>query len=206
MTAASNERAAAIAALVLGTTPQDKGSDAAPQLERTGRDVYAGGDEARLLIARASTLGYVKAGVYHRAEAVPGDVVLLTKKQAARLDALGVTVSPEADLEDTLEEVEETGYTDEQLASMGAADLVTYVGQHPDQAPRVRELELAKRETKQRSSVLDATDPELLEAARLEAEEEGDAGQQDPAAVHGPTAGEVAEEQQDNDAPGAGNN
>ena len=132
MTAASNERAAALAAI------QDEGSDAAPQLERTGRDVYAGGDEARLLIARASTLGYVKAGVYHRAEAVPGDVVLLTKKQAARLDALGVTVSPEADLEDTLEEVEETGYTDEQLASMGAADLVTYVGRHRPRAPRGR--------------------------------------------------------------------
>lgn len=205
MTAASTERAAALAALVLGTTPQDEGGHAAAPRTRTGRDVYAGGDVRRLLIKRASTLGYVEGGIYMRAEAVPGDVVALSTKQAARLDGLGVTVDPDSNLGEVEATVEATGYTDAQLSAMGAADLVTYVGQHPDQADRVRSLELAKRETKRRSSVLDATDPEVLEAAQVEADY-GVAAKAQGGDVHGPTATEVAVEQQDNDAPGAGNN
>lgn len=205
MTASSTERAAALAALTLGITVEEEGGDAAPRIERTGNTVDVGGDVPRLLILDAPTLGHVNAaGVYVRAEAVVGDVVLLTGKQAARLDAAGATVDADADLDEVEAEVAETGYTDEQLAGMGAADLVAFVGANPDQAPRVRELELAKRETKRRSSVLDATDPDVIEVAQVDAVVEAEAQQQDPAAVHGPTADEVAVEQQDNTAPGAG--
>lgn len=201
MSDTASERAAALAALVAGVTV-DEGGGTAPALERTGAEVYAGGDVARLLVMDAPSLGYVKGGLYIRAEAVRGDVVLLTQKEAARLDAAGATVSPDADVTEVAAQQAAGVPTDEEIAAMGAAALVAYVGQHPDEAPRVREVELGKTAKNQRKSVLEATDPELLEAARLEAE--ADAGQQDPAAVHGPTAAEVTQEQQDNNAPGSG--
>lgn len=203
MSDTASERAAALAALVAGVTV-DEGGGTAPALERTGAEVYAGGDEARLLVMDAPSLGYVKGGLYIRAEAVRGDVVLLTQAQAARLDAAGATVSPDADVTEVAAQQAAGVPTDEELAAMGAAALVAYVGQHPAEAPRVREVELGKTAKNQRKSVIEATDPELLEAARLEAEAAAETGQQDPAAVHGPTADEVTQEQQDNNAPGSG--
>lgn len=205
MSATATERAAALASLVAGITPGDEGGDAAPALVRTGREVEVGGDVPRLLVMEAPALGYVKGGVYVRVEAKVGDVVLLTQKEADRLDAAGATVSPDADL-DVVEGQKAAGVpTDEEFATMGAAALVAYVAQHPDDAARVREVELGKTAKNQRKSVLEATDPALLEAARLEAEANAAAtGQQDPADVHGPTPAEVAQEQQGNTAPGSG--
>lgn len=169
MTSAASERAAALAALAIGVTPDGEAA-AAPALVRTGRTVEAGGEEARLLIRRASSLGYMTPNGRQTIKAVPGDVVLLTKHEANRLDKLGVTVAADSDLGEVEDEVEGTGYTDEQLATMGAADLIAFVGQHPDQRARVRELELAKKESKQRSTVLDATEPTPEHDADAEAE------------------------------------
>lgn len=203
MTNSSLERAAALAALALGQPAQGEGSAPAPQLERTGDEVYAGGDVPRLLIRPASTLGYPEAGVYVRAEAVPGDVILVTAKQAKRLDALGVTVDPATDDTALDDVIGSDVLTDEQLAALSATEAVAHAAQHPEDRARLLAAELAKRPTKQRASVIAACQETPTEDAEAAAEA---AGQQDPAAVHGPTADEVTAEQQDNDAPGAGNN
>lgn len=157
---AALERAAALAALSLGV---DAPPPPAPGLELTGRTVPAGGDLERVLVKRASSLGYVVDGVYHRAGAVPGDVILIDQAQADRLDGLGVTLTREAfDAPDPEPSGVEDEGSDAHLDSLGAPDLIAYVIQHPEAAGRVRELELARPENKQRSTVLAATDPEKL--------------------------------------------
>lgn len=176
MSNTANERAAALASLLTGQSGGE-GASTAPALERTGREVYAGGDEARLLIKRASTLGYVKGGVYVRAEAVPGDVVTLTKSQADRLDQLGVTVDPATDLDQPLGE---DLLTDEQIKTGKAEDLIAYVTQHPDERDRVRSIEEG-RGNKARATVLDATEPTPVEdeeaaTAAAQAAEQGNDG------------------------------
>lgn len=156
----AQERAAALAALTLGID-QGEGGDAAPALERTGREVYAGGDEPRLLVKRASTLGYPTAAGYQRAEAIPGDVVLLTKAQARRLDELGATVAVDADLDEVTDQQAGDLFTDEQIAAGTAAELVAYVAQHPAERERVRTIE--EQRDNPRVTVLAATEPTPLE-------------------------------------------
>lgn len=192
------QRREALAALV---ARQDTPPEAEAPVVRSDREVYAGGDEPRLLIRKASTLGYRHpAGHYQRVNAEPGDVVLLTKSQAERLDRLGVTVDADSDPAEV--EVESAGdlWTDDQIKVGKAGELVAYVAQHPDERPRVRLIEEARTGRRKgdgpRPSVLKATEPtpeadadaEALAAARAD---------------EGPTAEEVAETNQGNDAPGA---
>ena len=150
------ERAAALTALA--ATDSGVAQAAPAPITRTGREVEAGGDVPRLLVRSASTLGYGrKDGTYVRAEAIPGDVVLLSAAQAARLDALGVTVDPDADLEEVDELLgDEDAVTDEQLGQMNAADLVAHIAQNPEDRQRVRDLEEAR--DKPRKTVLEATE------------------------------------------------
>lgn len=172
---AQNDRAAALARLAeLGAAGAMTGAAEEPAITRTENEVYAGGDVARLLV-RNVHLSYTDKGARHYPEAKPGDVVLLDAKAAKRLDALGATVSPDADEED-LEELAEGGVTDEQLAAMSAADLIAHVVQNPDDRDRVRTLELARDEDKRRTTVLKATDPETTAEAEDEAEANGNGG------------------------------
>jgi hypothetical protein len=204
----ATDREAALAALVKGqpTTVLAVDASAPAPVSPTGVEVYAGGDEARLLIAPAH-LNYLDgAGVMFYADAAVGDTVTLTKGQADRLDKLGVTVDPST----TPAELEETVgaglWTDEQIRAGGAADLVAYVAQNPDERARVRAIEETRTGGNgkgPRATVLKATedtpleDDEALEAAAARA--------LDAATVtSGPTATEVAEATQTNDAPGAG--
>lgn len=153
-----SDRAAALARLAeLGAagaaTPHEE-----PTVTRTGAEVYAGGDEARLLI-RSANLSYRKKSGRQYVEATVGDVVLLDAAQAKRLDALGVTVAPDTD-DAKVDAALSPDVTDEDLLAMHAAELVAHVGQHPDQADRIRDLELARPEENRRKTVLAATDPE----------------------------------------------
>lgn len=159
MSEQAQERAAALAALTAGAeeTPAP-----APGVQLTGREVEVGGDVERVLVKRASTLGHVNAaGVYVRAEAAVGDVVRLTQAQADRLDGLGVTATRDMFDAPAPADAPEEG-SDAHLEGLTAADLIAYVGQNPDAAPRVRELELGRPEKAQRATVLAATDPEKL--------------------------------------------
>ena len=131
-----------------------------PTVERTENEVYAGGNERRLLVNRAH-LSYMDKGVRHYPEANPGDVVLVSAAQAKRLDALGVTADPDASDED-LEAAASGEVTDDQLRAMNAADLVAHVGQHPEDRDRVRALEEERDEYKRRNTVLEATDPDTV--------------------------------------------
>lgn len=193
------ERRAALAALAIGnTTPEPP----TPTLARTGREVEAGGEVRRLLVKTASTLGWGdNRGNYHRAEAVPGDVIRVTQAQADRLDGLGVTVDPDADLTDVAA-LDDGVWTDEQIRAAGAVELVAYVTQNPDERPRVRTIEEARPSKGAgkpgfRVSVMSATEPTPVadEAALAEA-----AARQQT----GPDAATVAQENQGNQAPGAG--
>lgn len=205
MTSSSTERAAALAALLIGAVAGGE-AGAAPQLERTGREVEAGGDIPRLLVRPAFTLGYRLAdGSYQRAGAVPGDVVLLSRSEADRLDGLGVTVEADANLGDVAEEVAAGLWTDEQIKAGKVTDLVAYVAQHPAERERVRAIEEARQGTNgkgPRSTVLTATEPTPVEddaAARdaaARAEDAGDGTEDDPEAL--------AEAQQDNHGGGTG--
>lgn len=192
------ERRAALQALALGSEP-DAVVEAA-QLARTGREVYCGGDVPRLLVKTASTLGWGDGrGNYQRCEAIPGDVVLLTKAQADRLDGLGVTVDPATDLDD-LEQLDEDGlWTDEQVKVAKAGELVAYVTQNPGERARVRVIEEARKGTRKsdgpRVSVLSATEPTPEADAAAELEQ--------AARKDGATATEVADANQGNDAPGS---
>jgi hypothetical protein len=171
------DRTLALEALAAGATA---GGEVPAPVARTGEEVYAGGDEARLLIQPAHivyldrsvdppVLAYPAAGV--------GDVVLLTKAEAKRLDELGVTVEPSADLEEVAEELAGGLATDAQLAAMNATDLVAYVVQNPDERERVRALE-EERGDKARKTVLSATEP--TPEAELEAAAQAAAQQQTP--------------------------
>lgn len=186
-----DERRQALAALSIGQAAPAGGGE---RLERTGREVKAGGKEARLLVKRFTGLGYQTPNGRHRVKAVPGDVVLLDEAEADRLDGLGVTLPADTDLDALYAEAQVNAIpdapagstvtvldgdsapkSDEDLAAMGAAELVAHVGQHADDAERVRDLELARPKKGQRKTVLDATDPEKLEEARQVAQEEADA-------------------------------
>lgn len=127
-----------------------------PAVKPTGAEVPAGGDVPRILVQSAN-LTYREGGDLRYPVAQVGDTVLLTAAQAKRLDGLGVTVSVDATPE-ALEEATNGETTDEQLATMSAADLVAYVAQNPEERGRVHALEL-EREA-QRVTVLKATAPE----------------------------------------------
>lgn len=153
-------RAAALEALVTGTSAGGTAPSAAPAVVRTGAEVEAGGTVARLLIDKA-ILSYRHGSgdssylVYPKAK--PGDVVLLSAANAARLDAAGITVDPDTDLEALAAELDNTGVTDAQLEAMTAPELIAYVGQNPEERDRVRTLEEAR--AKPRVTVLGATEP-----------------------------------------------
>lgn len=210
----STARAAALAALVIGQ-PDDAAEAPAP-LTRTGREVECGGEVARLLVKPASTLGYrLSSGVFQRCGAVPGDVVLVSRAQADRLDGLGVTVDPDTDLGEVEEQQAYGLWTDDQIREANAEPLIAYVTQHPDERERVRALEEQRkgRTGKPRATVLKATevDPEAEAAAQAEAEARaaaaaaaGDDDGSTPEDHEGATPDEVAEGQQGNDGGGTG--
>lgn len=159
---ATSDRAAALARLAeLGAKPELGVKADEPEVKRTGDEVYAGGDEARVLV-RDAHLTYREGTELLHAFASVGDTVLLTKAQAKRLDGLGVTVPVDADDDELKAAASDDGVvTDEQLAAMSAADLIAHVGQHPDDRERVRKLELERDEDKRRTTVLKATaDPD----------------------------------------------
>lgn len=186
---ATNDRAEALAALrVLGAGGAISNAEPEVKVERTGDEVYAGGDTARLLI-RPVHLSYVRDGVRHYPQAQPGDTVLLTEAQAKRLDSLGATVDPDTSDED-VDAALDGEVTDEQLATMGAAELVAYVGQHPEEAERVRTLELERPEDKQRKTVLKATDEEATAEAKAQADAEAEAKAQAAAEANGDDDGD----------------
>lgn len=194
------QRREALAALV---ARQESAPEPEAPVERSGREVYTGGDEARLLVKRFSTLGYMTPAGYLRVHAVPGDVVTLTKSEAARLDALGVTVDPDTDLDAVEEQQAGDLWTDDQLKVAKAGEVVAYVAQHPEERPRVRAAEEARSGKRKgdgpRATVLKATEP--TPEADADAEAEQQARQDDST---GPTAEEVAQAAQENEAPGAG--
>lgn len=210
----STARAAALAALVIGQPTDD--TEAPAPLSRTGREVECGGEIPRLLVKPASTLGYrLPWGVFQRCGAVPGDVVLVSRTQADRLDALGVTVDPDADLGEVEEQQADGLWTDDQIREANAEPLVAYVAQHPDERERVRAIEEQRkgRTGKPRATVLKATevDPEAEAAAQAEAEARaaataaaGDPGDGSTPEDHGQTPEQIAEAQQGNDGGGTG--
>lgn len=160
--ATDSERLAALAALAIGQEPAPS-SPAPALIVRTGREVYAGGDVRRLLVAPAS-LTYREAGRLLHADAAPGDVVLVEQSQADRLDDLGATADPDA-TEQELAEVKADAAlpTDDVLRAMNAGELVAYVTQHPEERARVRELEEQRTGSGKgrgpRATVLAATTP-----------------------------------------------
>lgn len=154
--------------------------------EPTGDEVYAGGDTARILI-KAAHLAYYDKELRDlvRPEAKVGDTVLLSDVEAKRLDGLGATMTkakakaaakptpvevpsvPEGDPSagqpdgtpaTTSVAAGTSGKTDEELAAMGAEELVAHVNQHQGDKVRVRALE--GQRPKPRSTVLKATAPE----------------------------------------------
>jgi hypothetical protein len=180
-------RAAALHALLAGNTPGQEAP--APVVQRTGVTVEAGGDVERVLIAVAN-LTYRSGEYLYRAAAEVGDLVLVTQDQADRLDKLGATVDPakldeldadvqriDATLDSALATAPAPGVTlktDEELKALKAAELVAYVGQHPDERARVRTLEEARGPVSSngrgaRNSVLNATKPTPEEDAEVEA-------------------------------------
>lgn len=94
------DRSAALSALLAGLAVGEE-ERAEPALVPTGNKVYAGGKHERLLIMGANVMYRVKdtdPPVYQRAPLGPGDVALLSKEDAERLDAAGATMTP-AELE-----------------------------------------------------------------------------------------------------------
>lgn len=164
----SPDRAAALAALVANGARTGESLGDSPELERTGNEVKAGGDTARLLVRDGVALSYVEGGILRYAQAGAGDVILVSAKQARRLDELGVTVDPDSDLDAVEDTLEDGRKTDEQLEAMTAPELVAHVAQHPDERERVRVLEEARRNP--RKTVLTATEP--TPEADLDAQDE----------------------------------
>lgn len=148
------DRAEALRRLAeLGVKTDPGASTDEASVTRSGDEVYAGGDVARLLVKDAH-LTYREGGDLVSAFASPGDTILITAEQAKRLDGLGVTVEADASDED-LEAAADGEVTDEALRTMSAADLVAYVAQNPEERDRVRALELEREQ--QRVTVLKAT-------------------------------------------------
>ena len=151
-----SDRAEALRRLAeLGVKAETGGTVLEAEVTRSGEEVYAGGDVARLLVKDAH-LTYREGGDLVHAWAVPGDTILVTVAQAKRLDGLGVTVEPDAS-DDEVEAALDGEVTDEQLRTMSAADLIAHVGQNPDDRDRVRTIELERDEDKRRKTVLEAT-------------------------------------------------
>lgn len=148
------DRAAALAALTGGEAPADT-----PTLP-AGETIYAGGDTARQLVADVF-LTWKSADGLERVKAGPGDTVLVLPEQAKRLDNLGVTVV-DADAGTTPADAGAVDTLD-LFAEMSADDLVALVKAQPEVAARVREAELARPESRQRSTVLAATEPPAAE-------------------------------------------
>ena len=149
-----------LAELGVKADPSATRQEPAP-VERSGEEVYAGGETSRVLV-RSANLTYREGGELRYADASVGDTVLLTAKQAKRLDGMGVTVEATASDEEVKAAASEDGtVTDEQLRTMGAAELIAHVTQHPDDRDRVRTLELERDEDKRRVTVLKASaDPD----------------------------------------------
>lgn len=167
---ADSSRAAALAALRdLGVKDTGANTVEEPKVERSGNEVPAGGDVARLLVKPAH-LTYRQDGELRYPEAGVGDVVLLTAAAAKRLDELGATVDPDA-TEEEVEAATDGEVTDEQLRAMSAGDLVAHVGQHPEHKGRVRDLELERDADKQRVTVLKATEASDDEDEELDEDE-----------------------------------
>lgn len=170
------QRREALAALVARSDVS--APEPVPVVERSGREVDCGGDNRRLLVKRFSAIGYrLPSGVYMRTKAKPGDYVLLLKSEADRLDALGVTVDPDADLVEVAEVQADGLWTDDQITTAKAGELVAYVGQNPDERPRVRDLEEGRKGKGKgsgpRATVLKATEPTPETDADAEAEHAG---------------------------------
>lgn len=92
---------------------------------------------------------------YHRASR--DDKVDLPVAEFDRLAALGAVAEPAVAAQAQVERDElDTGvFTDEELANLDAAERAAYVGQHPDEALRVYQLEVARR--RPAKTVLEAT-------------------------------------------------
>lgn len=186
---ASIDRSEALARLAaLGVTNDITDVTPSTTLELTGDEVYAGGDEVRVLVQKAHlTYREEKGGELLYADAKVGDTVLLDKVQAKRLDELGATVSktqarkaakaptpvevpavPEGSDSDTQPDgnppaAASSGKTDEELRAMSAADLVAHVNQHNDDKVRVRSLEGQRpspRPTVMKATAPDGDDPD----------------------------------------------
>lgn len=160
--ATSAEQTAALAALAIGD------ADVAPTVEPvqlTGRELYAGGDVRRILVAPAHLSWSENGALRYAPRPEVGDVVLVTRAQADRLDRLGATVEETADLEEVALEQVAGLASDAALEAMRAPELVAYVTQHPDERPRVRQLEQSRPSP--RKTVLTATEttPEEDDAA-----------------------------------------
>lgn len=167
----------------LASTDTGARRTAPARVELTGNVIEAGGDVERILITSAQlTYSAGNPPVMHYPKAGPGDVVLVTARQAERLDSLGVTVESEADLGDVnaaLEVEAATGgaWDDERIRAAKAEEVVAYVTQNPDERARVRAIEEERSAKKRRKTILDATEPTpltdadaLAEAAGLEEE------------------------------------
>lgn len=153
------DRAAAIARLTELGAKTAASADAEAPVTRTGNEIEAGGEEARLLI-RPAHLSFATKDGRQYVDANVGDVVLLSKDEAKRLDAIGATVDPDTSDEEVAASTSTPGEeTDEELGKMSAADLIAWLGQHGEHRERVQALELAKPEAKQRSTVLEASAP-----------------------------------------------
>lgn len=190
----SLNRAAALQAFLAGN---NAGQEApAPRIVRTGVVVPAGGDVERVLVA-VTNLTYRSGEFLYRAAAEVGDTVLLLPEQAKRLDLLGATIDPHlidevtaatattpvGEVPSAAAPADGTAWTDEQVKAAKAADLIAYVGQHPDERARVRILEEARGPSTasgkgQRTTVMNATEPTPLEddevAAKAAAQKEAD--------------------------------
>ncbi len=156
-------RTAALAALVgaqATTTPT-----AEPVLPAsTGVKVPAGGTVERVLLVAANlTYWETAAPAGHRyPKAAPGDTVLVTEKQATRLDALGVTLDPagyalatgaaQAQAQDAPPAA--GVLTLEQVQDLGAVEVVAYLEEHPDQAGVVLAAEEDRAPSQRRAKVL----------------------------------------------------
>lgn len=97
---------------------------------------------------------------YHRAG--KGKTIELPTKEFDRLAGYGAVAEPgvAAQAAEERATLETSAYTDDELAALDASELVAYVGQHPDDALRVFNLE-QERKRGPRKTVVEATNYEL---------------------------------------------
>jgi hypothetical protein len=97
---------------------------------------------------------------YHRAD--KGNTIELPTSEFDRLAGYGAVAEPGVAAQAAAErtELEAGTYTDEELAALDASELAAYVGQHPDDALRVFQLEQARKRGP-RKTVIEATGYEL---------------------------------------------